>query len=158
MNIRYYGWSEKYGSFNYIIPFDETKTDYELHFKNGGYGKQISVFHVETRDWNCDGDVYPLFGAYFQYYDKNGETDGRGFWTPENMVRALVDAQDKNDAQLYGNDVIAISDIVLPVRNKRPRLEDTMRMSERRSMPQDIERNRRMFSLGIRGPGEPWAK
>ena len=158
MRVEHKGWTQEHGSFRYFIEIDENKTDYELHLKNGCIAKQDGPFHEATHDWNCDGDVYTQFGAVFQYYDKNGKTDGRCFWTPENLVRALIDAKEKPDSYLSGNDIVAIPGIEVPSRDKRPNLQDTLRASERRRMMQDIERNRKMAALGIRHPGEPWAR
>lgn len=158
MRIEHSGWSQEHGPFRYFIEIDENKTDYELRFKNGSIAKQDGPFHHATHDWNCDGDVYTQFGAIFQYFDKNGEPDGRCFWTPEDMVSALVDAQEKPESRLSGGDVISIPGIEIPERSKRPNLEDTIIRSERRSEAQEIERNRKMAALGIRHPDEPWAK
>lgn len=158
MKIEHSGWSQEYGSFRYFIEINEKKTDYELHLKNGGIAKQDGPFRYVTHDWNCDGDVYTQFGAVFQYYDKNGKTDGRCFWTPEDMVRALIDARDKPDSYLSGGDVIAIPSVEIPARDKRPNLEDTLRVSERQAEAREIEKNIKMAALGIRHPGEPWAK
>lgn len=158
MYVNHSGWSEKYGSFNYDIFIDEKKTDYELHYKNGDVLKQVNDFSFVTADWNCDGDVYEQFGANFELYNKDGEKySGREFLTPQDMVSALVDG-------LYGdhypndNYVVSIPGIHLPSPQKRPSIDDQILRSERRSMAQEAERNRRMNALGIRPPGEPWVK
>lgn len=158
MKVVHSGWTQEYGSFRYEILFDENKTDYEIRFKNGVIGKQRGAFHVVTKDWNCDGDVYPQFGAWFDYFDKNGVRTGGGFWTPQDLVFALVEAQKKTEAQLSGGDIVAVSGIKLPPRDKRPSLKEQIARTERQQMAQDIERNRKMNALGIRGPGEPWAR
>lgn len=35
---------------------------------------QVSNFETITRDWNCDGDVYPIYGACFES-EKDGLRD-----------------------------------------------------------------------------------
>lgn len=51
----------------------------------GVYGIQVSEFKSVTADWNCDGDVYEMFGAYF---DVNGR---KNFITPEDIVSFIED-------------------------------------------------------------------
>lgn len=158
MKVGHSGWSKEYGSFSYEIFIDENKTDYELHFKNGSIGRQCSEFREETRDWNCDNHVYTQYGAWFEYFDKYGERDGTEFWTPENMVRVAIDAKEKGESRLNGNEVISIPGIQIPDRDKRLSLKEQVARSERQRMAQDIERNRKMNALGIRDPREPWAR
>ena len=44
------------------------------------YASQCSEFQLVEKDWNCDNDVYELFGAYFKI-------DGyEEFLTPENII------------------------------------------------------------------------
>ena len=157
MYVNHSGWNEKHGAFYYDIYINEYKTDYAIHYQNGMIAKQSTPFHVETRDWNHDGDVYPLFGAWFQCYDKDGSFSGGHFWTPESMVAVLIEAMD-NTRTRYGNEVVSIPGITLPEPGKRPNLNDHIRRTEARSMAQDVERNRKMKALGIRQPGEPWAR
>ena len=149
MYVNHSGWNEKHGAFYYDIYINEHKTDYEIHYQNGMIAKQSTPFHVETRDWNHDGDVYPLFGAWFQCCGH--------FWTPESMVAVLIEAMD-NTRTRYGNEVVSIPGITLPEPGKRPNLNDHIRRTESKSMAQDAERNRKMKALGIRQPGEPWAR
>ncbi len=157
MYVNYSGWNEKHGSFFCDIYINENKTDYELHYKNGMIAKQSTPFHTETRDWNYDNDIYPQFGAWFQCYDKAGQTSGSHFWTPEDMVRAAVDALDETRMR-YGNEIVSIPGITIPAPDKRPSLRDHIQRTENRALAQDIERNRKMNMLGIRPPGEPWAR
>lgn len=157
MKVNHSGWSEKYGSFSYDIFIDEKKTDYEIHYKNGDVFKQENEFSFVTADWNCDDDVYTQFGANFTYYNSNGEKNGRGFFTPQDMVSELVDGL-FGDHYPNDNYVVSIPGINLPTPDKRPSLHEQMARTERQKMYQDIERNRKMNALGIRGPGEPWAR
>lgn len=158
MYVNHSGWSEKHGSFSYDIFIDEKKTDYEIHFKNGQVYKQSGEFEWVTADWNCDGDVYAQFGATFNIWDKDGEpTSSREFLTPQDMVFGLVDGL-FGDHREYENVMVSIPGINLPAPEKRPSIDEQIRRSEKRSMAQEIERNRKMNSLGIRPPGEPWVK
>lgn len=158
MKVSYSGWSEKYGSFNYNVFIDEKKTDYEIRFDHGQVYKQADKFQWVTADWNCDGDVYDKFGAYFDVWDKNGEPgSSRVFLTPQEMVSELVEG-------LYGdhyprdNYVVSISGISVPALDKKPSLHEQVARTELQRLHQDIECNRKMKALGIRGPGEPWAR
>lgn len=92
MNIRYSGYREDVGTFDIVIPVDETREDFEVHMKNGRIGRQITPFQEATYDWNHDGDVYTLFGAWFDW-------DGsRDFLTPVDMVSMVIDG----DADIPG--------------------------------------------------------
>lgn len=151
MYVNHSGWSQEYGPFNYNIFVDEKKTDYEIVYVDGKVCKQASPFEYLTADWNCDGDVYTQFGAYF-----DGRYAGRNFWTVEELVSACIEAIDKE--LLRGSDVKEVTGIVIPPREKRQSLEESIRMSEQRAAHQEAERNRKMDMLGIRRPGEPWAR
>lgn len=94
MLVNYGGWNEKYGFFSFDIFVDETKRNYEIQYRDGTTRLQNSPFHTVTQDWNNDGDVYPLFGAYFAEFDSTGHFKGAVFWTPEEMVHAVIDALD----------------------------------------------------------------
>lgn len=84
MNVNYSGYKEGYGLFNFNIPVDETRTDYEIHTKQGHYYKQSTPFQHFTYDWNNDGDVYTMFGAFF-------DCEGRGeFFSVEDLVSLVV--------------------------------------------------------------------
>lgn len=99
MNIRYSGYRENYGTFDVLIPVDETRQDYEIQMKNGQIGRQVTPFQEATYDWNHDGDVYTLFGAWF---DWNGSRD---FITPVDMVSMVIDA----DATIPGIEIPLVS-------------------------------------------------
>lgn len=158
MNVSYSGWSKKYGSYTYNIPFDETRTDFEVQFESGQVLRQSFPFEYMTADWNCDGDVYTQFGAYFVRYNKDGSArSGREFWTPDALVAELIDG-------LYGDDwpardrVVSISGIAVYPPKARPFLDEQVALTEKQQLARDIERNRKMNALGIRRPGEPWVK
>lgn len=158
MRVNHSGWSKKYGSFNYNISFDEKRTDYEVRFESGRTLRQCGEFDYVTADWNCDGDVYTEFGANFtRYYEDGTPYAGREFWTVEHLVAELIDG-------LYGDDrpkrdrMISISGVTIPPPHLRPSLNETVARSEKQQMARDIERNRQMNALGVRGPGEPWAR
>lgn len=156
MRIEHSGWNQEHGSFRYFVYVDDNKSDYEIRFRNGCCARQAEAFHMVTADWNYDGDVYPQYGAYFQCFDRNGEPDGGSFWTPEQMMEALIRGREGEDNGGYT--VVDIPGIVIPDRDKRPSLGEQVAMSERQQMAQDIERNRKMNALGIRRPGEPWVR
>jgi len=163
VNVTYSGWTSEHGSFHCDIYIDENKTDYEIHFGDGSVMYQSTPFHSVTADWNHDDDIYTEFGAFFNHKNEKGEFTHGSFWTPAEMVRAVADAVEKlsEGRQVYSNEVIRIPGIEIPMPEKRPSLENHLRnleREERRKDYQDIERNRKMSSLGIRGPGEPWAK
>ena len=151
MYVNHSGWSEKYGSFNYNIFVDENKKDYEIVYADGKVCKQVTPFEHVTADWNCDDDVYTQFGAYFE-----GRYAGGDFWSVEELVMACIEAMDKD--RLSGSDVKEVKGIDIPPRDKRPSLEESIRVSEQRAAHQEAERNRKMDMLGIRRPGEPWAR
>ena len=153
MNVNHSGWNEKCGHFSYNVYIDENKDDYELHYSDGSVKKQCTPFQYVTEDWNHDGDVYSMFGAWF-----TDSKDGRNeFVTPVDMVSDLIDAKDP-DARHYGRFLVDIPGVTVPTPGERPRLDDQIRRSENRAMHQDAERNRKMNALGIRPPGEPWAR
>lgn len=153
MNVNYSGWTEQHGYFSCNIFVDETRQDYELVFGDGSVSKQQSPFEEVTADWNNDGDVYTQFGAWFS----RPEGSGANFWTPEDMVHAVADAQTR-ERKPYGNEVVAVKGIEVPLPGKRPALADVIRQSEQRAANQEAERNRRMDALGIRPSDEPWAR
>lgn len=158
MKIDYSGWSENHGSYRFVIPFDERKTDHEVRFESGTCLRQCGPFQHVAADWNNDGDVYTEFGAYFVRYDNDGTAcAGREWWTPDDLVAELIDG-------LYGDDfpprdrVVSISNIVVPSIDNRPSLDEVVSRTIRQDMGRDADRNRRMNALGIRPPGEPWAR
>lgn len=85
MNVEYSGWREDCGFFCHKIYLDEKREDYEIHLKNGSVGRQVTPFQEFTYDWNHDDDVYPLFGAFFEF------GTGRDFLTPVDMVSLLLE-------------------------------------------------------------------
>lgn len=87
MNVEYSGWREDLGFFRYLIALDEKREDYEIHRKNGRVGRQVTPFEELTYDWNNDGDIYPLFGAFFQW------DNGRDFLTPVDMVSLVLEGE-----------------------------------------------------------------
>ncbi len=158
MLVNHSGRNERYGPFSYNVFVDEKRTDYEVRFASGKTLKQRTPFENFTYDWNNDGDVYEQFGAFFDLYDQKGEFVQRwGFWTPEDMVFALIEGMDEYKRQRE-DVVVSITGIQLPSPDKRPGIDAQIRQSEQRAMAQEVERNRKMAALGIRGPGEPWAK
>lgn len=86
LTINVSGWNKNYGPYNKNIPFDDQKTDYEIHFKDGSLYKQTSSFTWETHDWNNDGDVHSQQGAWFRDQDGRGE-----FFAPVDMIRLVMD-------------------------------------------------------------------
>lgn len=163
MIVEYSGWTASHGTFHCNVFVDENKKDYELHLKNGEVMKQSTEFHFSTHDWNNDGDIYTQFGAFFVHTDEQGGHNGGVFWTPEDMVFAIVEAyeKEKDGRRIFDHEVVKIPGLEIPPLDKRPTLEDHIRdleRGERRKEAQEIERNRKMHQLGIRGPDEPWAK
>ena len=145
MKVNYSGWKKDFGSFDVDVFLDETKTNYEIQFKNGEVWKQRDGFESVTADWNNDGDIYSRFGAWFEVFNKAGQSLGREFFTAVEMVRVVVDGK------------AVVKGLTVPELKKKT-LEDRIIQSERRSEAQEIERNRKMAALGIRHPGEPWAR
>lgn len=152
MYVNHSGWNSVYGSFSYNIYINEEREDYEIHFVDGSIAKQCSPFQHVTADWNCDGDRYTQFGAWFTQDGHNSD-----FWTPEAMVCCLLDGM-TGDRSRGNATVKAIPGINLPSKEKRPNLDDQLKRTEQRKMHQDMERNRKMNMLGIRSPNEPWAR
>lgn len=153
MYVNHSGWSEDIGSYSYDIYMDENKSDYEIHYEDGSVDRQVTPFEAITNDWNNDGDVYTMFGAYFEH----DSTGWRQFMTPENMVTLLLDSR-FNPHRVHGPRATEIPGIEIPDRDKRPKLEQTIQDSERRALNKEADRNRKMDALGIRPPNEPWAR
>ena len=87
MRLTHEGWSQEKGRFQEHYDIDTSRTDHEIHWKNGTVCKQISPFHTATCDWNCDGDVYPEYGAHFEsYYGA-----GRDWYTPLELLSLMLD-------------------------------------------------------------------
>lgn len=153
MYVNHSGWSEDIGSFSYDIYMDENKTDYEIHYADGSVDRQVTPFEAVTNDLNNDGDVYTMFGAYFEH----DSTGSRQFMTPESMAMLLIDSR-FDPYRVNGPLATEIPGIEIPDRDKRPKLEQTIQDSERRALNKEAERNRKMDALGIRPPNEPWAR
>lgn len=158
MWVEHSGWNIECGAFRYKVFVDENKLDYELKFEDGSVSKQAGPFDSFTYDWNCDGDVYTQFGAWFTRYYRNGEKNGRDFWTPEQMIACLIEGMDPESREYPCNKIVSIPGIEIPTKDKRPRLDDRMKQTENRAMHQEIEKNRKMNALGIRSSNEPWAR
>ena len=88
MIIEHSGWSQERGWFNDKYFVDEAKTDYEIHWKNGTVCKQQMPFQWVTADWNCDGDVYELFGASFE-----GKYAGLDWYTMQGLVDLVIEGE-----------------------------------------------------------------
>ena len=158
MWVEHSGWNIESGSFSYQVFVDENKLDYVLNFADGSFSKQAGPFEALTRDWNFDNDIYKQFGAWFTRYDRNGELDGSHFWTPEQMIAALIEGMDPDSREYPCNKIVSIPGVNIPTKDKKPSLDDTIKQNERRAMHQDIEKNRKMKMLGIRPSNEPWVK
>lgn len=152
MKIEHSGWNMERGSFRYFVVVNENKQDYVIQFKNGCYARQAEPFHLIEADWNCDGDVYIQFGAYFSCYDKEGKPDGGSFWTPREMVESLIRSLEGEDNGGYT--VVAIPGIEIPSPDKRPSLDNTILINERRAAAQTIEKNRQMNMFGFRSESD----
>lgn len=157
MYVEYSGWKKGFGQFCSEIYLDENKTDYEILYKSGMLAKQTSSFREVTHDWNNDGDIYTQFGAWFDYFDKDGRRIGAEFLTPETMIRGLIDGKEQPE---YRKDdcIIDISGVEIPKLKRRETLDEQILKSERRYEMAEIERYRKMAALGIRHPNEPWAR
>lgn len=86
MIIENSGWSQERGWYCDKYFFDETKTNHEIHWKNGKICKQECPFQTVTADWNCDGDVYSEFGANFESLFA-----GREWHTPQGLLSIMLD-------------------------------------------------------------------
>lgn len=129
MFVNHSGWNEKDGSFDYNIFVDENKTDYEIHYNDGTVAYQKSPFQFETADWNCDGQVYEQFGAWFEW-------EGRGeFITPDQMVwQLLFDGY-------CGPKAVSIPGIDIPQPSQRPSLDETILSGERKALMRETKEN-----------------
>ena len=157
MKVNYSGWTAERGAFSCDIFVDETKTDYVINYQSGRTRQQSTPFGYHTHDWNHDGDVYTLYGAFFDIFDRDGNRTGGVFMTVEDMVYGL--AQTVN-GDTFGVDdpVVSIPGIYVPSPEKRMTLDEKILRSEKQQFAQDAERNRKMKMLGIRDPREPWAR
>lgn len=88
MQLTHEGWSQERGWFCDKYEIDTARTDHEIRWKNGKVCKQLTPFETATRDWNCDGDVYELFGAVFE-----GLYGGRDHYTPQNLLSLVLEGE-----------------------------------------------------------------
>ena len=88
MQLTHEGWSQERGWFQDKYNIDTTRTDHEIHWKNGQVCKQILPFQVVSADWNNDDDVYAEFGATFE-----SRYGGREWWTPQNLLGLMLDGE-----------------------------------------------------------------
>lgn len=88
MIIEHSGWSQERGWFCDKYNIDTTRTDHEIHWKNGKVCNQLYPFEVVERDWNNDGDVYELFGAIFE-----GFYGGRTHYTPQDLLSLVLEGE-----------------------------------------------------------------
>ena len=77
-------WNCDKGFTKKVYKLEENK-EMKLIKNNQIYAIQVSDFHNVEKDWNCDNDIYELYGAYF---DINGYND---FLTPEDIVSMIID-------------------------------------------------------------------
>lgn len=87
MQLEHSGWSQERGFFCDKYSIDTTRTDHEIHWKDGRICKQLEPFETVERDWNCDGDVYSEFGATFE-----GKYGGE-WWTPYHLLGLMIDGE-----------------------------------------------------------------
>ena len=88
MIIEHSGWSQEQGWFCDKYSIDTTRTDHEIHWKNGRVCKQESEFKNLTADFNNDGDVYVEFGCWFE-----SVYAGREWWTPQNLLSLILEGE-----------------------------------------------------------------
>lgn len=86
MRLTHEGWSQERGRFQEFYYIDTSRTDHEIHWKNGTVCKQTSPFQTVTADWNCDGEVYAEYGANFE--SKYGA--GHGWYTPIELLSLML--------------------------------------------------------------------
>ena len=88
MILEHSGWSQERGWFCDTYNMDTTRTDHEIHWKNGKVCKQTSPFRRVEADWNCDQDVYEEFGANFE-----SKYAGTEWWTPQNLLNLMLEGE-----------------------------------------------------------------
>ena len=89
MQLTHEGWSQERGWICDKYNIDTTRTDHEIHWKNGKICKQVTPFGVVLADWNNDYDVYSEFGANFD--SKWGA--GRDWYTPQGLLSLMLDGE-----------------------------------------------------------------
>lgn len=85
MILTHEGWTQDRGRFCDKYAFDTSRSDHEIHWKNGKISKQETPFKYVTADWNCDGDVYEECGANFEGY-----YSGRAWLTPGQLLQLVI--------------------------------------------------------------------
>ncbi len=88
MQLTHEGWSQERGWFQDKYNIDTTRTDHEIHWKDGKVCKQQTPFQIVEADWNCDGDVYEEFGANFE-----SRYGGREWWTPHSLLDWVLEGE-----------------------------------------------------------------
>lgn len=88
MQLTHEGWSQERGWFQDKYNIDTTRTDHKIKWKNGQICKQVTPFEVVTADWNCDGDIYPEFGANFE-----SKYAGRDWYTPQGLLDLILEGE-----------------------------------------------------------------
>lgn len=88
MQLTHEGWSQERGWFQDKYNIDITRTDHEIHWKNGKVCKQTTPFQVVGADWNNDGDWYEEFGANFE-----SPYAGKDWYTPQGLLSLMLDGE-----------------------------------------------------------------
>ena len=88
MRLEHSGWSQERGWFCDKYEIDTTRTDHEIHWKNGKICKQETPFRFVTADWNNDNDIYEEFGAAFE-----SKYAGRDFYTPHDLLDLIIEGE-----------------------------------------------------------------
>ncbi len=88
MQLTHEGWSQERGWFQDKYNIDTTRTDHEIHWKNGKVCKQESPFIVVDADWNNDGEIYTEFGATFE-----SPYAGREWHTPQGLLSLMLEGE-----------------------------------------------------------------
>ena len=88
MIIEHSGWSQERGWFCDKYNLDTTRTDHEIHWKNGKICKQTNPFQSITADFNNDGDIYTEFGCWFE-----SVYAGREWWTPQSLLSLVLEGE-----------------------------------------------------------------
>lgn len=139
------GWSESQGFYNFNIYVDETKTDYEIQYKDGSVSKQASPFQYVTADWNNDGDIYTMYGAWFT----SNKFACNNFWTAEELVGCFIESA-QNDGYRDPYKIADIPGIVLPECYQPKKSLDNVDLSvipERHPDRKLVSQPEEMFSL-----------
>lgn len=89
MQLTHEGWSQDRGWFCDKYNIDTTRTDHEIHWKNGKVCRQLSPFEIVTTDWNNDSEIYSEFGANFE----SQWGVGRDWYTPQNLLGLVLDGE-----------------------------------------------------------------